>query len=74
MDNVVDALMLCGHNVQVDGKIFNLSDNCTMEKFVAIISEALGKNTPWLRLPKWPIRQSAYMLRIFENFPLTLAN
>ncbi len=73
VDNVVEALLLCGAKPDANGQVYNLSDHCTMEHFVAAIAAALGKPTPRLRVPEWPIRQAARLLGKLPRFPLTLA-
>lgn len=65
--NVVDALQLCATNERAVDEIFNLSDNLTIEQFVATIAEALGKNPPRLRLPAAPLRIAA----MIPHLPLT---
>lgn len=73
VDNVVEALVCCSTHAKASGQVYNLSDHRTIEEFVAIISTTLGKSKPRLRLPEWPIRQSAKLLGNIKIFPLTLA-
>lgn len=73
VDNVVEALVCCSTHAKASGQVYNLSDHRTIEEFVATISTTLGKSTPRLRLPEWPIRQSAKLLGNIKAFPLTLA-
>ena len=47
VDNIVEGLVLCGEKSEGKGEIYNLSDYCSIEKFVSIIAENLGK--PWPR-------------------------
>jgi nucleoside-diphosphate-sugar epimerase len=70
VDNVVAALMLCGMNPSAAGQVFNISDYCTIEKFVASISVTLGKNQQNLRFPELPVRMGAKLLGIIPGFPL----
>lgn len=73
VDNVVDALMLCGENSDAGGQIFNLSDFRTMEQFVAIIVSVLGRNEPHARLPILPVRIFAQMFSFLPGFPLSIS-
>lgn len=73
VDNVVEALIRCGTIPAACGQVYNLSDHCSMEQFVATIAATLGKKSPRMRLPEWPIHCSAQMLGIIPGFPLTEA-
>jgi len=71
VDNVVEALMLCGIRPEANSRLFNVSDYRTLEAFVAVISDGLGMPTPRLRLPEWSVRLSATLLGGIQGFPLT---
>ena len=71
VDNVVEALMLCGIRPEANSRLFNVSDYRTLEAFVAVISDGLGMPTPRLRLPEWSVRLSAALLGGIQGFPLT---
>jgi nucleoside-diphosphate-sugar epimerase len=71
VDNVIEGLMRCAENPAAKGKIYNLSDNCTLEYLVAIIAKELEKPPPNLRLPETPIRWLTKLFSRFKNFPLT---
>ena len=73
VDNVVDALVLCAERPEAIGRIYNLSDSCSMEKLVTTISTALEKPQPTLRLPELPVRYAARVLGSIPGFPLTEA-
>ena len=74
VDNVVKALRLCGQAPAADGRVYNLSDDVPLERFAAIIAEALGKPAPRLRVPealaRWPANTAA---RLGLRLPLTPA-
>lgn len=71
VDNVADGLIRCGTMLPAQGRTYNLSDHCTMEHFVGLIAEALGRASPWLRIPR-PIAQLAgSTLGKLPGFPLT---
>ncbi len=71
VDNVVDALIACGTLPAAKGRVYNLSDFCTMEQFVGAISASLGKPTPSARLPELPVRLLARVLGMVPSLPLT---
>jgi nucleoside-diphosphate-sugar epimerase len=73
VENVIDALVLCGTEKQAAGQTYNLSDQRTMEQFIGIIATALGKPKPRIRLPEWPVRISARLLGGITALPLTEA-
>ena len=71
VNNVVEGLVRCGTMHSAKGRIYNLSDHCTIEHFVEVIADALGCAPPWLRLPK-PIAQLLERaLGNIHGFPLT---
>lgn len=73
VDNVVEALVLCGKKPQASGQVYTLSDHCTLEHFVAIIAELLGCGVPRTRLPESPVRALAKLFGSIPGVPLTQA-
>lgn len=73
VDNVVEALLLCGTVPHATGRVYNLSDHCPMEEFIAVISEALGRDVPRMRLPEAPVRILAKLGGRYLGIPLTEA-
>ena len=71
VDNVVEALLMCGPLPQAIGQVYNLSDRRTIEQFVTVIAHLLGKETPRLRVPDKIIRPIARLLGSFPGVPLT---
>lgn len=71
VDNVVDALVKCGSMPAARNHIYNISDYRTMEDFVAIISRALHKPVPSLRISESWARLIARMTVFIPNNPLT---
>ncbi len=71
VDNVVEALVLCGNMPQATGQVYNLSDHCTIERFVAIIAELLGRDVPRTRLPEPPLRALVKLFGRIPDMPLT---
>jgi nucleoside-diphosphate-sugar epimerase len=72
-DEVIRALMLCATLPQASGRVYNLSDWCTIEQWFEAIAEALGRNTPRLRLPESVVRALASLSSILPAWPLTPA-
>jgi len=70
-ENVVEALMLCGSLPQARGQVYNISDHCTIEDFVAILAKSLGCAAPHLRLPDLPVRVFAKLFGHIPSVPLT---
>lgn len=56
VENVVDALELCGTHPAAEGKAYILSDYQPLETFIEYIAEALNRPSPRLRLPEYPVR------------------
>lgn len=73
VDNVIDALLLCGSHPAAAGRIYNLSDWLPMESFVETIAATLGVPRPRLRLPLAPVRAIAAVAGLFPGSPLTVA-
>jgi nucleoside-diphosphate-sugar epimerase len=71
VENVIHALMLCAKKNNAKNKIFNISDYLPIEEFVSVISQALKKSPPRLRLPEFPVRLASRILEKLPNFPLT---
>ncbi len=71
VSDVVQALVLCGTSVRAGGRVYNLSDWCTIEDFAGAIADALGRPRPRLRLPEPPVRCAARVVGRVAPFPLT---
>ena len=69
--NVIDALVLCATRAEADGRVYNLSDWCTIEEFVGAIADGLGCPHPQLRLPESMVRWGVWAAGRFPNAPLT---
>jgi len=71
VENVVDALMLCGTaGLSGNGRTYIVSDHRTLEDFVGIIAVSLGKNAPQKRLPEPLVRTAAALAGWIPKFPL----
>jgi len=71
VDNVVEGLVRCATMPQAKGRVYNLSDHCSMERFVQILCDELGKKVPALRLSESPVRLIAKLFGSISGFPLT---
>lgn len=71
VDNVVEGLISCGTMQSAKGRVFNLSDHCTLEHFVEVIAAALGCASPWLRIPESIAYLMGVTLGRLPGFPLT---
>lgn len=60
--NVTRALFDCATLPQAVGRIYNLADECTVERLVSVCCEALERPPPRWRLPEAPLRGVAWLL------------
>ena len=68
--NLVAALVRAGRATLAGTRLYNLSDDRTIEYFVDVIADALGEPAPRLRLPEAPVRLAARVLGRLPGFPL----
>lgn len=73
VEDVVEALMLCGFKPAAQGQVFNLSNDCFQEELVNAIACHLGIGRPFLRLPEALVRTLARERGWLKCFPLTQA-
>jgi nucleoside-diphosphate-sugar epimerase len=71
VDNVVDALLLCGKSTGKGVRVYNLSDCCTLEYLIGCLSSSLERPAPRLRVPLQLARMMARALSKISWFPLT---
>ncbi len=71
VDNVVQALLVCGGKAEAAGRTYIISDHCTLEDFIGLIAKSLGRPDPGLRLPEWLMRGAASLGHALPGFPLT---
>lgn len=72
VDNVLEALICCGTaRLPENGAAYIVSDYCTLERLVAIISAALGKPEPRFRLSESLVRAGVALAENLSNIPLT---
>lgn len=71
VNNVVEGLISCGTQSAARGRVYNLSDHCTLEHFVDVIAAALGRDAPRLRIPEVIAHLAGMTLGRLPGFPLT---
>lgn len=71
VDNVAEGLIRCGTMQAARGRIFNLSEQRTLEQFVGVIAAALGRPAPRLRIPLPVAHLVGATLGRLPGFPLT---
>lgn len=73
VNDVVNALMLCGFDERAKGEVFNISNDCSQEQLVSAIAAKLNVSAPNLCVPESVVR---FLSRIFsrvQGFPVTNA-
>ncbi|HEY7985622.1 MAG TPA: NAD-dependent epimerase/dehydratase family protein [Methylophilaceae bacterium] len=66
VENVVDALILCGTKPAARGQTYNLSDYRTLEDFVGAIAQALDKSYLTIRIPEYAAR---FAVKVISRLP-----
>jgi len=69
--NVVDALVACGMSAAADGRVYNVSDWCTIETFAGAIADAIGRPRPTVRFPEPALRAIVRTVGRVARLPLT---
>ena len=73
IENVIDALLLCGFVQHAAGRTYIVSDNRDLNAIVSEIATALGRRVPRIRCPesvaRWIARAGAWL----PGFPLKLS-
>ena len=71
VDDVVDALMLCGTDERARGQVFNLSNDCSFADIVNAVATHAGIKPPTLCIPELPLRALVAVLSLVIKVPLT---
>lgn len=71
VDNVAEALILCGSAPASRSTVFNLSDHSPLEALVAIIADELGCPPPTLRVSERMVRWLSQVFGSIPGVPLT---
>jgi len=72
VDDVVDALILCGFHKRAIGQVYNLSNDCLLEEVVESIAASANISAPKLRVPRNVAIIMVQVIGIFVPLPLTL--
>lgn len=70
VDDVVDALILCGFDSRAKGQIFNLSNDCNQSVVINALAEAQSVSSPIIRLNESFVRIIAFLFSWLNKFPL----
>jgi len=71
VDNVVDALLLCGMRGSATARVYIVSDHRTIEQFVGAIARKVNRRVPRIRIPTFCARTVARLLGGLNGFPLS---
>ena len=71
VNDVVDALILCGTDSKARGQVFNLSNDCALSEIVSAVANASGFKPSNLCIPEIPLRMLVKLLSLVVLTPLT---
>ena len=72
-ENVISALLLCGERSEARYRVYNLSQDCSIELAISIVAAAIQRPSPRLRVPESFARIAARVGAAMPGFPLTSA-
>lgn len=71
VDDIVELLSLCLTDDRAKGEIFNISNDCLLEKIISGIAKSYKVRIPKLHLPEYLVRATINILGALFNLPLT---
>jgi nucleoside-diphosphate-sugar epimerase len=71
LDDVVDALLLCGKDARAHGQVFNLSNDCALSDIVNTVSTTSFIKPPNICVPERPLRLFVKIISTVVRIPLT---
>jgi len=71
VDDVVSVLLACAVQSAAQNRVFNVSNDCSLEELVEASAVALGVPAPRLRVPESIARLGATLGGMVPRFPLT---
>lgn len=71
VEDVASALIACAENRVAAGKIYILSNDCTLSDLVNSVADAAGRRRPWLLIPEGTVRTINDRLENRYGWPLT---
>lgn len=72
VDDVIEAMILCGTDSRAQGEIFNISNDCLFEEMIGGMAKALDKKVSSIRIPELLAR--ALVSSMGKLFPLPLSS
>lgn len=70
-DNVLAALLLCGHHAQAAGETFIVSEHLDMDEFIRVVADQLQCARPGIVIPERIARGVAWIFSGSAGFPLS---
>jgi nucleoside-diphosphate-sugar epimerase len=70
VDDVAEALVLCGLDPRAKNDVFNLSNDCTQERVIESIARFYGVASPTIRLNENFVRLLVFLFSWIKGFPL----
>ena len=71
VDDVVEAMILCGKDPRARAQVFNISNDCLLAEMIGAMAKALGKPVPSFRVPELPVRALVYFMGKVFTLPLS---
>lgn len=71
VEDVVRALLACGSDPRAGGRIYNLSNDCTLSSMIDALAEAMGVRRPMRHMPEAPLRLLVKAAGKLVRLPLT---
>lgn len=71
VDDVVEAMLLCGFKPEAKNEIFNVSNDCKQEELVNGLAKALHVKPPRVRLPEILVRLLCNIFSHIKSIPIT---
>lgn len=70
VDDVAEALVLCGFDLRAKNEVFNLSNDCPQENVLGAMATALGSSEPKIRINEQLVRFFVFLFSWHKWFPL----
>jgi nucleoside-diphosphate-sugar epimerase len=71
VDDVVEAIALCAADERAKGRVYNISNDCSIEEMIGGMAAAAGVRAPRWRLPESLVRAAAGIAGKLMRMPLT---
>lgn len=70
VDDVVSALVLCASNVHAKGHVFNISNDCPLDRVINAMAKHYSVPAPKMRLPLSLVRGAVFLVSRFVTLPI----